>query len=685
MAKQEARGRRDGGKGELSGSQGANSRKGSTTRDEPSSGGQVPPKASLKPPESTSRRRMYHGMLVSMPAVRRLRGYAFDPSVSIHLETMGINEIVYRVPWEDNLGPGPAGEYLEVVDYDPPSRCFYPPVNLDYAYLLAQDGLAPSVGNPQFHQQMVYAVAMTTIHNFEQALGRKVQWRSHSVHLPDGSTREQFVQRLRIYPHALREANAFYNPSKKALLFGYFTATAQQPGTHMAGGTVFACLSHDIIAHETTHAILDGLQRRFIENTRPDSLAFHEAFSDIVALFQHFSFPEVLRHQIARTRGDLSSQNLLGQLAQEFGVAIGNYNSLRDALGGVNPQTGRWEPLEPNPEDYRTVLEPHARGSILVAAVFDAFLSIYQSRVADLLRIASGGTGILPSGALHPDLVNRLADEAAKAARHVLLMCIRALDYAPPVAMTFGDYLRALITADMDIVPDDDRGYRVAFIEAFRRRGIYPRNVRNLSIESLCWPSAPEAESGFFARLASEMRYVSDRKKLFVDRRTTFEEMARYRQKLETYLSESRNGIHEFENYTGLSLSKEDPLPGLLSGDSGRSFEVVAVLPTQRVGPDGDLLNQLIVTITQAREVPLDEDKPDGETMIFRGGCTLILDLDTHRLLYRVVKSIKDEDRLEEQRRYMRESNSGTLRATYFAPFTRKTLNQPFAQLHRAA
>jgi len=27
----------------------------------------------------------------------------------------------------------------------------------------------------------------------------------------------------------LREANAFYNPQKKALMFGYFTATSQNP------------------------------------------------------------------------------------------------------------------------------------------------------------------------------------------------------------------------------------------------------------------------------------------------------------------------------------------------------------------------------------------------------------------------------------------------------------------------
>src|SRR5205807_2791329 len=82
-----------------------------------------------------------------------------------------------------------------------------------------------------------------------------------------------------------------------------------------------------------------------------------------------------------------------------------------------------------------------------------------------------------------------LSREAAKSAQHMLGICIRALDYCPPVDITFGDYLRALITADVDLVPEDDHHYRVAIIEAFRRRGLYPRDLRTLSEQSLHWPS----------------------------------------------------------------------------------------------------------------------------------------------------------------------------------------------------
>jgi hypothetical protein len=97
-------------------------------------------------------------------------------------------------------------------------------------------------------------------------------------------------------------------------------------------------------------------------------------------------------------------------------------------------------------------MTPQTRGAVRVAAIFDTFLTIYQTRTADLLRLPTGGSGKLPDGAIHPDLVH-LCDEASKSAKHVLSMIIRALEYLPPVDVTFFEFLRALITADFDLVP----------------------------------------------------------------------------------------------------------------------------------------------------------------------------------------------------------------------------------------
>src|SRR3954451_3441400 len=156
----------------------------------------------------------------NVPSSRRLRIFAFDPSLAQQTETAAIQEITVRIPWERDpdlgrLPEGPVGEYLEVVDIDPASQAAYAPVDLDDPALLAQGGLPPSEGNPKFHQQMVYAVAMTTIRHFERALGRLALWSPRVARGEDGKIHAEFVQRLRIYPHGLREANAYYSPDKK--------------------------------------------------------------------------------------------------------------------------------------------------------------------------------------------------------------------------------------------------------------------------------------------------------------------------------------------------------------------------------------------------------------------------------------------------------------------------------------
>jgi hypothetical protein len=165
------------------------------------------------------------------PPARRLRVYAYDPSLSTDLANFGVNDATIAIRWEDKLKPGPVGEYLEIVDVDPASGTCYAPVDLTHPHLLAENGLAPSEANPQFHQQMCYAVAMRTIEHFEQALGRTAMWSSRYVRDPQGNvTSEHYVPRLRIYPHALRTANSFYSSDRKALLLGYFRAKATQAG-----------------------------------------------------------------------------------------------------------------------------------------------------------------------------------------------------------------------------------------------------------------------------------------------------------------------------------------------------------------------------------------------------------------------------------------------------------------------
>lgn len=627
--------------------------------------------------------------LANMPPFRRLRGYAFDPSLGLRLETAAINHAIFEIPWEPDLRPGPRGEYVEVVDYDPASGCWYDPVDLNGTHLLAQDGLPPSEGNPQFHQQMVYAVAMNTIGNFEKALGRQVQWSPRVDSSAAPGRQETFVEKLRIYPHGLRAANAYYSPVKKALLFGYFQGPT---------GTVFSCLSQDIVAHETTHALLDGMHRRYVEDNHPDTLAFHEAFADLVALFQHFTFPEVLRHQIAQTRGNLETQSLLGELAQQFGEATGRYGALRNAIGEFD-ENRRWKMIEPDPQRLARSTEPHERGSILVAAMFSAFLAIYKARTKGIVALASAGSGILPEGALHPSLVEALAQEASKTAKHYLAMCIRALDYCPPFDITYGDYLRALVTADYDMVPNDKHGYRIALIESFRRWGILPEGLKTLSEEQLRWPYAKlEFDGGdgdqwdALSALASELRDLVSESLYLQDRRQVFEKLREARERAhgflhEVFLGDMGTRQDAFKAITGLSLDPQAGLQGLRIKSSGvPTFEVHSVLPALRVTPDGQLVKQLLISVTQRlRGLPIDEDDPAKGKFDFRGGSTLIFNMDSRSptLRYAITRPIDDVERRKAIQAYKkgRLRDGMSLREVYFGD-EQMSLDEPFCLLH---
>jgi hypothetical protein len=604
---------------------------------------------------------------MNMPTHRMLRGYTIDPGFSTQLNTMGINESVYKVKWE-NLLPGPLGEYIEVIDIDPANNCLYDPVNLDSKEILAHHGLTPSEGNAQFHQQFVYAVIMQTIENFEKALGRKIIWRAH-ISRVKGKIKENYVGQLRVYPHAMREANAYYTSEKIALLFGYFQAGTKTQGSNFPGGAVFTCLSPDIVAHETTHAILDSIFPRYLEDTNADVPAFHEAFADIVALLQRFSNSKLVEHQLEQTRGRLDEYSLLGELATQFGQALETgRGALRSAIGEYDKKARKWTRIEPNPLAYQNTMEAHDRGAILVATIFDSFLRLYNFRIKDLLRIATQGTGMLPEGSINPDLVKRLANEASEIASHLLSVCIRALDYCPPFDITFGNYLRALITADTDICPDDNNGYRVALIEAFRAWGIFPEQVNTLSVYSLRWgpPDFNLTEIRAMEMIAESIKEDVRKISRLSNRKKIWEDYNIVQAKLQKLLvNPQRQNPNLWKKYKlndkiwksflqkiGIVLKPFTVKSGKdsfqFNGDT--PLEVHGVRPAFRIGREDSQIEQVIITLTQSHKI----SKEPMKGLKFRGGCTIVLSISNDMLKadYIIVKSSDSTRRLSSQYQY---------------------------------
>ncbi|SFM50338.1 hypothetical protein [Nitrosomonas communis] len=549
------------------------------------------------------------------PLYRPLRIFALDPAIS-RLEG---SIALINVPYEP-LEPGPVGRFFKVDNYDGAQHVHYCRVDLDDKALLIKHGQDPTPSDPRFHQQMVYAVCSNVYSTFRSALGRQIAW---------GFERKSEEDKLYLRPHAFLEQNAYYDEKLGELCFGYYRASENQPTDRtLPGGFVFTCLSHDIIAHELTHAILDGLRSSLNLPSGPDVIAFHEAFADLVALFQHFSYREVVIRALATSGGRIEKAKFLTDLAHQFGHSTGKNGALRSSIS-----------TEP-PKLYNPILEPHELGEVLVSAIFEAFLTVYKRKTERYIRLATQGSGILPKGELPVDLQNILADEASKLASQFLSVLIRAIDYCPPVDLRFGEYLRAIITADYDLVPDDVWGYREALIDAFLRRMIYPRYVSNLSEDSLLWrstrtPCGPVTELDF-----AHLQFQGDPASAAGP-----EELRRQACVLGEFVSRP-----EYMEEFGL-VAENDPR---LEGAVVDLPSVESIRSARRVGPDGQVVFDLVAEITQRCRIPRKDNKAAFE---FYGGVTVILGPEGE-VRYAISKSVVGKRRQERRLEFL-ESPAG--------------------------
>lgn len=517
------------------------------------------------------------------PATRKLTIVAQDPSVRVNGRILTAD---VTVPAED-LAPGPTGYRVKVVDYDASSDTLY-----KAKAFKPNPGDRDLLTNPAFHAQNVYAIAMRILARFEFALGRRISWGfdGHQIH---------------IAPHAFADANAFYSETDRGLFFGYFAGRNGRP--------VFTCLSHDVVAHETTHAILDGLRDRYTEPSSPDQAAFHEAFADIVALLSVFALPDVVRQLLdrpypGRRRGGgrfvdarflkpnaLKEWVLLG-LAEEMG------QELAEVRGGALRQSAK---LKPSRTLLRTAefQEPHRRGEILVAAVMNAFVSIWTRRI-QLLGSFKGNTKDR----------SLVVEEGAKAADHLLTMAIRAIDYCPPIEITFADYLSALLTADGEMVREDPHGYRETLRACFREFGIDP---------------SPLAQrDGTWTQFDGEIAYGGFH----------FESMQRDREEVFRFV---------WENRRRLDL------------DEKAYINIESIRPCVRISPDGFVLRETVVEYIQLSSLRADElrgelgvaaprDMPGHQNVKLYGGGTLIFD-QYGRLKFWIAKPFRNRRRQQDR------------------------------------
>jgi hypothetical protein len=113
----------------------------------------------------------------------------------------------------------------------------------------------------------------------------------------------------------------------------------------------------------------------------------------------------------------------------------------------------------------------------------------------------------------------------------------------------------------------------------------------------------------------------------------------------------------------------------------------------RRSGPDGQVLLDVVVNITQRipgyfdrtlRQCLRNPEPGEIADFWFRGGCTLIVDVDAGRIRYCIFKRLDSERRFEQQKEFLggRET-SPSLAGTYFEAAGYRQPEEIFALLHQ--
>lgn len=368
--------------------------------------------------------------------------YLADPLVARRYSSLGIREVKLEP------GPvvldGPASARFAVVDYNVTEQKLLSPARYDRR----QNRFRARRGSAQFRQVNAWAVAQLTLQMYEhpQALGRRIPWGFPG-------------NRLLILPNAGYWENAFYDRATRSLQFFYFQS-GDEP--------IYTSLSHDIVSHETGHAILDGIRPYYNERSSPDTAGFHEFLGDATAILGAFEHETNRRVVIECTKGDLRKDTIVADLAEQFGMGLQGAETYGEAdryflRTALNPITM---------DDVKDTWEEHAFSEVLTGAFYEILIHIFEKQVAEATRKSQARGS-------SPDLVAVLRTSV----QHLKRMTLRALDYCPPADLNYLDYARALLRADDLAYPTDRLQYRDIVREVFLRRGI-ARTSRDLVVFS---------------------------------------------------------------------------------------------------------------------------------------------------------------------------------------------------------
>jgi hypothetical protein len=331
---------------------------------------------------------------------------------------------------QEHFVDGPITPRVAVIDLDPDTEELADPVRFEQPdggrvlgrYVVDRN----DIQSIPFIAVSAFATVWRTIRLFEEkrTLGREISWAFDAP-------------QLLVVPRAGWMENAFYERSSHSLQFFSFDAM---------GTTIHTSLSRDIVAHETAHALIDGIDPDLYDALDPQSLALHEGIADLVAMMLAFSSSQLTHAILGAKLGSIERSNAFSSIAEQFGDAIAK-GPKPGFLRNLNNQ----DKIDREHEE----IEPHALSQVISGVLYELVVEMHE-HFKGVYAPRFGGDRFKASG---------LA--LAVAARLFQRMVLRGLDYLPPGEVTFADFGRAILAAD-EASPGDPqwaRRLRQKFVE----------------------------------------------------------------------------------------------------------------------------------------------------------------------------------------------------------------------------
>jgi hypothetical protein len=351
--------------------------------------------------------------------------------------------------WEyrltEPLLDGPVSRRVAVIDLNPdtgavtPGAKFIPPKGRTQGFYQIKNELDFDAND--FKQVSVFTAVMKMMSIFEapDVLGRKLHWAFAG-------------EQLLVVPRAGKMPNAFYHRDSRSLQFFFVDDPKKR------GKLVYTCLSPDIVAHETTHAILDGIAPDLYNATSPQSLAMHEAIADLGAVMLAVRTNRLLIRIMKETGGDISKGKAFNEIAQQFGEAFYGEDGrpLRDLANNASMSEARNRELKIAID----LNEPHDLSMVLTGALYALLLKEYATIRQEDYEEKLAEEMTKRKGPLTKEQENQIRFSVSglalfKASAKFKRIALRALDYLPPGEISFADYGRAMVAADIYSNPND--------------------------------------------------------------------------------------------------------------------------------------------------------------------------------------------------------------------------------------